>query len=71
MRIWLRKSVLLQPRTSLGKSDVSWLIGHAALRLVGARRRVPRGRRGGGPLRVAGERAAPRAAAAGLRRLLN
>ena len=25
MRIWTRKSALIQPRTSLGKSDVSWL----------------------------------------------
>jgi hypothetical protein len=24
MSIWLQKSVLMQPRTSLGKSDVSW-----------------------------------------------
>ena len=24
MSIWLQKSVLIQPRTSLGKSDVSW-----------------------------------------------
>ena len=27
MSIWLQKSVLIQPRTSLGKSDVSWLTG--------------------------------------------
>ena len=27
MRIWTRKSASIQPRTSLRKSDVSWLIG--------------------------------------------
>ena len=25
MSTWLQKSVLMQPRTSLGKSDVSWV----------------------------------------------
>ena len=31
MRIWLLKSVLIQPRTSLLKSDVSWLMCHEPL----------------------------------------
>ena len=30
MRIWTRKSASIQPRTSLGKSDVSWPIRLAA-----------------------------------------
>ena len=33
MSIWLQNLVLMQPRTSLGKSDVSWLI----LRPTGAK----------------------------------
>ena len=40
MRIWTRKSALIQPRTSLGKSDVSWP----------APASVPRGPRGGAEL---------------------
>ena len=37
MRIWTRKSALIQPRTSLRKSDVSWLAEQqeARARLVG------------------------------------
>ena len=30
MRIWMGKSVSIQPRTSLGKSDVSWRVPAAA-----------------------------------------
>ena len=37
MRIWTRKSALIQPRTSLGQGDVSWRLSSRQERLREAR----------------------------------